>query len=235
MSAPVLITGVGKRIGLHLALRFLEQGVPVIGTFRREREALSGLAAEGANLYPCDFAQPEQLSSLIATLRDEHPALRAVIHNASDWLPDGAEADEAVLERMMAVHVAAPYRLNRALEAALTRGAAPSADIIHLTDYVAESGSAKHIAYAASKAALANMTLSFARKLAPAIKVNAIAPALIRFNPEDSAEYRAKALDKALLAKEGGEEEVWQAVQYLMQSGYVTGRTLHLDGGRPLR
>ena len=55
-----------------------------------------------------------------------------------------------------------------------------ASDIIHITDYVVERGSDKHIAYAASKAALDNMTRSFARKLAPEIKVNAIAPSLTR-------------------------------------------------------
>ena len=51
-----------------------------------------------------------------------------------------------------------------------------ASDIIHFTDYVVERGSDKHIAYAASKAALDNMTRSFARKLAPEVKVNSIAP-----------------------------------------------------------
>ena len=234
MTAPVLITGVGQRVGLHLALAFLEQGVPVIGTYRREREALAGLQAEGARLYPADFCHEPSLEGLIATLRDRHPALRAIIHNASDWMKEGDAPDAEVMTRMMQVHVNAPYRLNLALAEALKAGADPVADIIHLTDYVADTGSAKHIVYAASKAALANMTLSFAKRLGPTVKVNAIAPALIRFNEHDDETYRQKALAKSVMGKEGGEAEVWHTVQYLMQSQYVTGRTLHLDGGRHL-
>jgi dihydromonapterin reductase/dihydrofolate reductase len=57
---------------------------------------------------------------------------------------------------------------------------------------VVERGSDKHIAYAASKAALDNMTRSFARKLAPEVKVNAIAPAMILFNESDDAEYASR-------------------------------------------
>ncbi len=60
-------------------------------------------------------------------------------------------------------------------------------------------GSDKHIAYAASKAALDNMTRSFARKLAPDVKVNAIAPALIMFNTGDDEAYRQQALTKSLM------------------------------------
>ncbi|STI17699.1 putative short chain dehydrogenase [Escherichia coli] len=69
-------------------------------------------------------------------------------------------------------------------------------------------GSDKHVAYAASKAALDNMTRSFARKLAPEVKVNSIAPSLILFNEHDDAEYRQQALNKSLMKTAPGEKEV---------------------------
>ncbi|MCL0341144.1 SDR family oxidoreductase, partial [Escherichia coli] len=95
-----------------------------------------------------------------------------------------------VINRMMQIHVNAPYLLNHALEALLRGHGHAASDIIHITDYVVERGSDKHIAYAASKAALDNMTRSFARKLAPEVKVNAIAPSLIMFNEGDDEAYR---------------------------------------------
>lgn len=97
-----------------------------------------------------------------------------------------------------------------------------------------EKGSDKHIAYAASKAALDNMTRSFARKLAPEVKVNAIAPALIIFNRRRRGLSPAGAGE---IADEGraGRERSGQPVNYLMESRYVTGRTHGVDGGRPLR
>ena len=98
-----------------------------------------------------------------------------------------------------------------------------------------EKGSDKHIAYAASKAALDNMTRSFARKLAPEVKVNAIAPALIIFNAGDDEAYRQQALAKSLMKVAPGESEVVNTVNYLLESRYVTGRTHGVDGGRPLR
>ena len=135
---------------------------------------------------------------------------------------------------MLQIHVYTPYLLNQLLESCLTGGAA-GADIIHLTDYVVEKGSDKHIAYAASKAALDNMTRSFARKLAPEVKVNAIAPALIIFNAGDDEAYRQQALAKSLMKVAPGESEVVNPVNYLLESRYVTGRTHGVDGGRPLR
>ena len=79
------------------------------------------------------------------------------------------------------------------------------------------------------------MTRSFARKLAPEVKVNAIAPSLILFNELDDAAYRQRALNKSLMKTEPGEKEVIDLVEYLLTSCYVTGRSFPVDGGRHLR
>jgi dihydromonapterin reductase/dihydrofolate reductase len=106
---------------------------------------------------------------------------------------------------------------------------------MHMTDYVQLKGSKKHIAYAASKAALHNLTLSFSALMAPKVKVNSIAPALVMFNDHDSEEYRAKALKKSLLEICPGAQEAVKAVNFLLDSDYITGQTMHLDGGRHLK
>lgn len=231
-TPAVLITGVGKRIGYALAQHFRAQNIPVIGTYRTWRESLTALQSTGASLHACDFYQPEDVNQLITDLQTRQTPLRAIIHNASDWLPDDNDLSPTeTFNRMMTVHASVPYQINLALASLLQ----PVGDIIHITDYVAQTGSKKHIAYAASKAALENMTLSFATRLAPEIKVNAIAPALMLFNPDDDDAYRKKALEKALLQKEGGLDEMLNTVDYLMQSTYITGRILHLDGGRHLK
>ena len=248
MTSPIIITGVGKRIGYALAKHFLAQGLSVIGTYRSHYPSIDELKTLGATLYPCDFYDDIQVQSLIDELA-KLPQIRAIIHNASDWLPDpvltknapsksATFAPSKVLQRMMQVHVSVPYQLNLALEAQLRSGAGGNigtSDIIHITDYVAEKGSQKHIAYAASKAALHNMTLSFAAKFAPEVKVNSIAPAMILFNAEDDAAYQQKTLAKALLPKEAGNEEIIDLVQYLLNSRYVTGRCHNVDGGRQLK
>ena len=91
------------------------------------------------------------------------------------------------------------------------------------------------MAYAASKAALHNLTLSFAKKLAPQVKVNSIAPALLMFNEGDDDAYKEKALKKSLLEIVPGAKEAVKAMNYLFDSDYITGQTLHLNGGRHLK
>ena len=106
--------------------------------------------------------------------------------------------------------------------------------IVHIGDDVTRTGSAKRPAYCASKAGLDSLTLSFAARFAPAIKVNGIAPALIQFNPDDSAEYRAKRLAESAVGIEPGAEVIYQSLRYLLDNPYVTGTTLTVNGGRHL-
>ena len=235
MNDAILITGVGRRVGLHLARHFLGKGTPVIGTFRSERPELDQLRAAGADLHYCDFYDESQIDLLANAIKTRYRQLRAIIHNASDWLPDQASIPPGeVMQRMMQVHVSAPYQINLALAPLLQACTGGHADIIHIGDYVSGRGSRKHIAYAASKAAQDNLTLSFAAKLAPGVKVNSIAPALVLFNEGDEPVYREKALSKSLMQREGGLDEMQAMVEFLLNSGYVTGRILPLDGGRHL-
>ncbi|XNM64904.1 SDR family oxidoreductase [Escherichia coli] len=124
-----------------------------------------------------------------------------LLHNASGWLAESPNASLShVLNATCCKSTSTPLICSTTRWKDLLRGHGHAeGDIIHFTDYVVERGSDKHIAYAASKAALDNMTRSFARKLAPEVKVNAIAPALVLFNEDDDETYRQKALNKSLM------------------------------------
>ena len=127
----------------------------------------------------------------------------------------------------------APYLINLACEPLLRQSTV--ADIIHISDDITRRGSRNKIAYSASKAALDNMTLSFASQFAPHIKVNSISPALIMLHPDDNDDYVQSALSKSVLKTVPGPEVVMQAVEYLHNNPYVTGTTLSLNDGRHLK
>ena len=210
--------------------------MPVIGTFRTRYGRLDELEQLGADLHRCDFQAREDVTQLIERILERYPRLRGIVHNASEWLSDDDGTPlHQVIERMMRVHAGVPYEINHSLAPLLQACAEEHADIIHISDYVGSCGSRKHVAYAASKAAQDNLTYSFAAKLAPKVKVNSIAPAPLLFNEDDEAAYRQKALDKSLMRREGGLDELRHAVDYLYDSRYVTGRVLPLDGGRHFR
>lgn len=232
-TAPILITGASQRIGLHCAQRLLADGHPVIVTYRTLRPAIEELKAAGALTLQADFANEGQILAFIEQLKSHTDSLRAIVHNASDWHAETPGDEAAVFTQLFNVHMLAPYLINLHCEALLARSAV--ADIIHLSDDVARKGSANRPAYCASKAGLDNLTLSFAARFAPRIKVNGIAPALIMFNPDDDAAYREKTLKKSALGIEPGPEVIYQSVRYLLDNPYVTGTTLTINGGRHLK
>lgn len=248
MKQVVLITGVGKRLGLALANHLLTQGVKLVGTYRTKYPEIEILKSKGADLYQVDFYQQAQVDQFIEQVKSQYSSIRAIVHNASDWLPDNSNPDvnsshdayssAEIMHKMMTIHASLPYQMNTAMQAQLKNYYTQTeqlADIVHISDYVVEKGSKKHIAYAASKAAMNNLTLSFSTLLAPYVKVNSISPALIKFNDGDDDAYQVKAIAKALIPKEAGFIEIIQAIAFLFSSDYMTGRNLQLDGGRHLK
>lgn len=234
MKGTILVTGIGKRLGYALANTLLDRGYPVIGTFRTDYPSINVLRSKGADLHQVDFYHPQVVEAFIDNILLNTENLRAIIHNASDWMPDNANHSADVMRKMMTVHASVPYQINLALKPLLEHFQMPT-DIIHISDYVAEKGSKKHIAYAASKAAMNSLTQSFAALLAPSVKVNSISPALVKFNDDDDYAYQQKALSKALLRKEAGFSEIINGIDFIMNSQFMTGRNLQLDGGRHLK
>jgi dihydromonapterin reductase/dihydrofolate reductase len=239
--APIVITGGGQRLGLAAALALHSEASPVVITYRNNTRHLAQLQAHGVQTLHADLSTTEAVLEFAKSIKEQYGALRAIIHNASEWLSEShsdLSDPDMIFDKMMHIHAKVPYLLNSQLSPLLKNFAEISenstADIIHMTDFIVEKGSKKHIAYAASKAALHNLTLSFSAQLAPLIKVNAIAPALLMFNENDSDEYKAKALKKSLMHVAPGEQEGVKAIRYLLDSHYITGRTIAIDGGRNL-
>lgn len=236
LENAIFITGAGQRVGEYLARQFLElTDYPVVFSYRTQRLAVTELEQKGAVSIQCDFTEENALENLVKKLNIEVNSLRAVIHNASLWMTDEqAPCGSEEFHDLFKVHVETPIYLNQQLAPLLLKNTGLK-DIISLSDFRVSKTDASKIGYMASKAALQNLTKNFAAKFAPEIKVNDIAPALIVFNKDDDEAYKQNRLQEALLPIEPGEEVVWQAVQYLMNSPYTTGSCLQLNGGRNLK
>ena len=232
-SAPILITGAGQRVGLHCAQRLLADGYAVIFTYRSEKPGVQTLLDLGATALFADFSNEAGILDFIQRLKAHTHSLRAIVHNASAWLEETPQTETSAFMHMFSVHMLAPYLINLHCSELLERSS--PADIVHISDDVTRKGSSKHISSCATKAGLDSLTLSFAAKLAPQIKVNGIAPALLMFNPDDDAAYRTKALAKSVLGIEPGAEVIYQGLRYLLDNPYVTGTTLTVNGGRHLK
>lgn len=235
-KGPIVITGGGSRLGFFTAMALQQDEYQVVITYRQEREEITQLKQAGVECIQADFASQDGIDQFLQIIKEKYTSLRALIHNASEWLEEGECEPHILMQKVWQIHMNVPYQLNMAFAELLKNNASKGcySDIIHITDYVAENGSTQHIAYAASKAGLANLTLSFAKRFAPSIKVNSLAPALLAFNDDDDQAYREKRLQKSLLKIEPGFAEAIAGIRFMLQSNYMTGRALALDGGRHL-
>lgn len=235
MKNAILITGAGQRIGLALAKHYLGQGYEVIFSYRSHKAGVDELGALGALGFQVDFNQDDQVAGFIRSVLHQCVSLRAVIHNASAWLTDQQVIQEADgFSQLFKIHMQVPMQLSLAFAPLLRKSNSPLKDIITLSDDKIHYGSDKHMAYVASKAGLSSLSQSLAKSLAPEIKVNDIAPALIQFNDHDSEDYKKNRLAQSALGIEPGAQVICQTVDYILNNPYLTGQQLRLEGGRSL-
>ncbi|CAO3413240.1 SDR family NAD(P)-dependent oxidoreductase [Azospirillum argentinense] len=236
LQDAVLVTGAGRRVGLHLAERMMALGHPVVAHYRTLTDDVERLRAAGAACLPGDLAEPDGGPRLAAAVRGVAGSLRAVIHNASAFEVTAVDTGDALrqLDVFYAVHVRAPFALNRELAPLLDACSARRADIVHITDIYADNPNPAFDAYCASKAGLQNLALSFAKRLAPKVKVNVVQPGPILFKEWHGPEARARVLSETLLGDEGGVEAIGLAVEAILRNHYQTGAVVAVDGGRRL-
>jgi len=111
-NAPILITGAGQRVGLHCAQRLLDEGHPVIFSYRSERPGVQALRARGAVGVFADFSSEAGILAFIAELNTHTQSLRAIIHNASAWIAETPDDESRAFTDMFSVHLLAPYLIN---------------------------------------------------------------------------------------------------------------------------
>jgi dihydromonapterin reductase/dihydrofolate reductase len=107
-AAPILITGASQRIGLYCAERLLDDGHTLIATYRHERAGIEQLRQRGVLTLQADFASEASILDFIATLKNHTESLRAIVHNASDWLNEQPGQEAAAFQQLFAVHMLAP-------------------------------------------------------------------------------------------------------------------------------
>ncbi|MBA4027594.1 MAG: hypothetical protein C0475_00355 [Planctomyces sp.] len=257
-SAPprpvALITGATRpgRVGLACALRLARAGCDLIITSRTPRDAdarraVSSIRRAGAHTASCLALDPADLASIdtrAAAIVRSHPRIDVLVHNASRYAPSPLETlDATAAADFFHANALGPLLLTRALLPALRRSTLPHGGAVVCFADIHAMGPAgrprpDHIAYAMSKAAMTEWALALARQLAPAVRVNLVAPGVVAFpqrGPESDDGFQARYLSRVPLGRPGTPEDAAEAVAFLaLHAGYVTGHVLRLDGGRSL-
>ncbi|MDX1611817.1 MAG: SDR family oxidoreductase, partial [Candidatus Thermoplasmatota archaeon] len=192
-------------------------------------------AGRKAALLQADLADPDQAMRLGQQALDAFHHLDTVINNAGTYprLPVD-EVDPAEWDRVMATNVAGAHTLTRELIAHMRE--AGGGRIVNLSSILAQYGSSHGVHYSASKAAVLGYTRALARELAGEnILVNAICPGYIETDmlKQDTPEKRAERNARVPMGRVGQPEEIAGVVSFLVgpDASYMTGQTLHVNGG----
>ncbi len=228
-----LITGAGRRFGFELAKALLEEGYRIFAHYNTSRDGIDELESRGAIGIQADLTNHQAVLALIATVKEQTNRLDLMVNNASVFVQNPAvDDDPKLLAAMFEVHVQAPYLLITQLREQLETS--DNALVVNITDIYTDSPSTDYIAYCAAKAGLANLTLSFAKQLAPKVRVNGIQPGPILFLPEHDNEHKNSVLAQTPLKVEGGLQPMIQTVRFLRDNPFITGEFIKVDGGRAL-
>ncbi len=230
-----VVTGAAVRLGKAMALALAERGFAVGLHYYRSAQQAKVTAAEiektGAPvlLLPADLRQPEQITGIFRRVADSPYRLSVLINSAAqiqraDLLSLNPEDWDAV----MALNLRAPWLCA---QAAAELMAAEGGLIVNMSDTGAGMVWTGYPAYAVSKAGLEMLTYLLARRLAPKIRVNAIAPGLVLKTAGMSEDEWQRLVDKMPLKRAVSVESLVKALMFLVESPYITGETLVIDSG----
>jgi NAD(P)-dependent dehydrogenase (short-subunit alcohol dehydrogenase family) len=235
-----VVTGASAGIGFGIAQAFAGAGATVMMTGRRADEleqARLRLKEAGGTVEACvgSVEDADHLTDLVDRCLDRFGHLDILINNAGRVAPGSlVECDWAELERTFATNVLGPLRLVREAWSRWMRD--HGGVVVNISSISAIRPRAPSAVYGTSKTALEDLTRRLALELAPKVRVNAVAPGVVRTAAFEAIPENEQQADLALwpMRRLGTTTDIADAVLFLASDsgGWITGQVLRIDGGR---
>ncbi len=231
-----LITGGAVRVGKTITLALAQAGANVVINYNSSSAAAEQTVAEaralgvGALAVQADIAINEQVQAMVAAAVKEFGGVDILVNSASLWQATPFPmTDVSGWQQVTRVLIDGSfYCANAVAPLMLAKG---EGAIVNIIDLAAFEPWPKFMAHSVGKSALLALSRQLALELAPAVRVNAVAPGPVLPPPNYSEALVARTADKTLLGRWGTPEDVAEAVLYFVRANYVTGEVLAIDGG----
>lgn len=232
-----LVTGGAKRVGRAIALALASKGAKVILHFKSSLKEAQDTASEikrlgtECHLVQADLNASASIQKMLSEIKKINP-VDILVNSASLYFKTPVEtATEAQFDELMNANLKAPYLLSVEIgrEMKLRGG-----KIINIADWSGFRPYKDYLAYCSTKGGLITLTKALARDLAPKVCVNAVAPGPVMAPPDLSVSEQEAIAKTTALGRWGKPEDVANAVLYLLESDFVNGTVLVVDGGRSI-
>jgi pteridine reductase len=242
MSLPLqgqvaLVTGAAKRLGRAVALRLAEEGADVVVHYKSSQSEAQDAAKQIEKLggrsvaIGADLGSVAEIKRLVDEAGKHFGRLDILVNSAANFLPASMiSTTEQVWDAALDTNLRAPFFCAQAAAAWLRRSCGV---IINFADTGGLLGWTGYIPHSVSKAGVIMLTKVLAKALAPEVRVNAIAPGTITMEG-DPPEWQADFIKLAPLRRTGAPADITDSVVFLVQSKFITGQVLVVDGGRTL-
>ena len=234
-----LVTGGAVRVGRAIALALADAGADIVINYHSSADAAVKTAGEieargrQALAYQADVSQGDQVQALVAAAVERFGRLDVLVNSASLWRrTPWPELTEADWDQLVDVDLKGPFLCAKTASPHLV--AHGDGAIVNIIDLSAFTPMPSMIPHSAAKAGLLNMTYGLAMALAPDVRVNAIAPGPVLPPPEYDEKQMAAVARRTLLGRWGKAEDVASTVVFLVESNYITGAVIPVDGGQRL-
>jgi len=232
-----LVTGGARRVGRALSLALGGSGATVVVHYHTSQteaeDVIRALGAARASMFQADLSRVQEIGALMQHIEAEHGRLDVVVNSASMFESAPLlDITEAMWDRVLATNLKGPFFV--AQSAVPLMRSADGGNIINIADLSAFQPWPSYAHHSVSKAGLVHLTRILARALGPAIRVNAIAPGTV-LPPEGYDGIAGDGTpDRRVVTPRGTPDDVVRAMFFLLESNFVTGQTVLVDGGRML-
>lgn len=238
-DSVALVTGAGQRVGRALAASLASKGANLAIHYNSSAKGAEALASEvrkagvTAKTFQADLADASSPAALVEKVTAAFGRLDILVNSAAimERSPFG-ETDATHWDRVIALNLRAPFMLAQAAAPHLRRARGAVVNIADLAAFETWPG---YIPHGVSKSGVVYITRALALVLAPDVRVNAIAPGNVLL-PEGWSKAEADRLVQTTpLKRDGSPEDVAAAMLFLLESDFITGDTIIVDGGRHVR
>ncbi len=234
-NKTIIITG-AARIGQTVGEYLKNRGADLIISYLKDaKEAHLGFGVQG------DLSKKEDVEKLVQGAKKKFGKIDALVHMAAIYERSQWETlNEASFDRNMTIIAKSAFLLGKILGDEMLKNSPAGPEqikgkMIFFSDWSALNRPyLDYLTYNAAKSAVVGLTKSFAKELAPHILVNAVAPGPILSPPNLTEKENKEVLAGTLLGRWGGPEEIAKGVCYLLESDFMTGEVLTIDGGRTI-